>query len=48
MKSVNPFANLFEAFHEGSVVMVEGGIMYKPKVSALFAQDCYYIACTMH
>jgi len=30
--------------HEGNVVMVDGGIMHEPKVSALSARDHYYIA----
>jgi len=30
--------------HEGNVVTVEGGIMHKPKASALSTQDRYYIA----
>jgi len=30
--------------HEGNVVMVEGGIMHKLKVSALSTRGRYYIA----
>ena len=36
--------NLQPLVQVGSVVTVEGGIMHKPKASALSARDRYYIA----